>query len=344
MDHLQPDDDLFDVAANWIVKLRSPQASDRDRLEFSRWLNTDKANQIAFDEMLGTWETMALGAELPAASWDPKAQQHAPLNQFKQWLTQLLPGPRNLRLWLASAATCTAALLVAFAFLLDTTSPPQEEFYQTAAGESYQVQLDDGSTVVLNTRTKIEVVYSEQQRLIRLLNGEAYFEVASNKQRPFVVDVGRGTVTAVGTAFNIKRAGNRDEVTVTEGVVRVKQNKDAATPYPESKFVNAEQELTLSGQGLSQAVPSQHQVHWLHRTLNFDGTSLAEALTELNRYLPNPVLFDPSNFRDLKISGTFSTEAPAETLQAIITSFNLQLDANNTLKHTEVANSITQRS
>lgn len=330
MANTQQDDDILDIAANWIVRLRSPEASSRDHVEFSKWLNETPAHQQAFDEMLCTWETMALGAELPEETWNPKAQKQGLLGRWRLRLLSLKPGPANSSQWTAGLVTACLIVMLAVAFVIEQPTPVEPIAYSTAIGEARQIELSDGSIIQLNTQTHIEVVYSEEQRLVKLLKGEAYFAVEGNKSRPFIVDVGRATVTAVGTAFNIKRGKQEDWVAVTEGLVRVKQKKTPTTPFPESKFVQADQHLSLTGNGLSAAKDLDTEIHWLDRTLAFDNTPLNQALDELNRYLTEPVAFKHNDLSELRLSGTFRLDAPNATLQAIIASFDLQFD-NNTI-------------
>lgn len=333
MENTQPADDALDVAAQWIVKLRSPSASARDHAEFSTWLNASDEHLNAFDEMLSTWETLGMGAELPASSWDPKAQNLGFKERWRQRISLWRPGPANQNYWTSGIISMSAAAMLVVAIMINSSPQIEPVTYMTSAGESLRIELADQSVVELNTRTHIEVVYSKQQRLIKLIDGEAYFEVEGNKSRPFVVDVGRGTVTAVGTAFNIKRGDQQDWVAVTEGLVRVKQKRDPTTPYPASKFVQADQHLTLSGTGLGPATQLNNQIHWLASNISFNDTPLNEALAELNRYLTEPVLFESEQLAQLRLSGTFSVDAPQATLEAIAASFDLQL-TNNTLKLT----------
>ncbi|WP_317931198.1 FecR family protein [Halioxenophilus sp. WMMB6] len=323
-EELHSEEDLFDAAAGWIVKLRSPAVSERDHIDFSHWLNASPAHQTAFDEMLESWELMALGAELPESSWNPKVSKRGLAAKLGHLLSRLKPGPASNNFWLGGLVSAAALALVAIAVTLDQSNPTQPEIYQTATGEQQLIELADGSTATLNTHSKIAVAFTEEQRLIQLLEGEAFFQVAPSKRRPFVVESGRGTVTAVGTAFNVYRKSGADMVTVTEGVVRVKQSKNATTPYPESKFVRAREQLALSTNGLSKTEAAPEEMAWLNKTLSFDNTELAEALAELNRYLSQPVKIDHPSLRQLRISGTFRTDSPEETLSAIITTFNLQ--------------------
>jgi transmembrane sensor len=167
--------------------------------------------------------------------------------------------------------------------------------------------------------------------VVRLLSGEAYFDVAPDKSRPFRVDLKRGSVTAVGTAFNIFSDGKTDQVLVTEGVVRVKQAQDESTPYPEAKYVRVREALSLSSTGLSPVRRSSGQLPWLQQTLSFDNTPLEIAVNELNRYLPSPVFAEDPTLAKLRVSGTFSTEAPDETLAALLAGFDLMVQSGGRL-------------
>lgn len=309
---------LLDEAAAWIARLRSDAVSQRDKSEFSRWLNQSDAHAHAFDEMNSAWETLGAASYLPDAQSSAKAAEPQTRPAPGGWL------PR-LNLWQGGLTIACVAALVAVIALFPGSPPIEVQTYSTAAGEQRQVSLPDGSVVDLNTRTTLKVAYSDSQRTLTLESGEAYFEVRSNKQRPFVVDVGSGTVTAVGTAFNIYRQPGQTLVTVTEGVVRVKEAKDATTPSPSSEEAVANQQIALDKRGLGQArnLDTTAALAWRDLTLVFDNIPLPKAIDELNRYLSNPVDASDVSLRQLKVSGTFSLQAPQETLQALVTSFNL---------------------
>lgn len=329
----QTHEDVFDTAAQWLVTLRSADVSHKDHVAFSDWLNADSRHQRAFDELLETWEATALAVELPESSWDPNQQTANFWQKTHRGAAKLLPGPANSKAWISSLMATAAALLVVFALTLNAPAPVEPLLFNTAAGQLKTIELPDGSQVTLNTRTSIAVLYSQEERRVELRDGEAYFDVAPNKRQPFIVDVGQGTVTAVGTAFNILKQGNGiNQVQVTEGVVRVKQQKNATTPYPESKFVKAHQQLQLASNGISEASIGPIEVNWLHQVLSFDNTPLPEVLHELNRYLAEPVTFDSQGLSQLRLTGTFHTDEPEQTLAAIAASFDLSLiDSNKSL-------------
>src|SRR5258708_24248903 len=109
-------------------------------------------------------------------------------------------------------------VIVAFYFLrpqILLLSLVESPYYATAIGERKPVTLTDGSKVLLNTDSRIQIDYSAEQRIVRLLQGEAFFEVAHNRARPFLVYAGANVVRAVGTAFSVHVQKSRVAVVVT---------------------------------------------------------------------------------------------------------------------------------
>lgn len=330
-------DQALDQASEWIVKLRSPDANKQDKIEFSRWLNADAVNPQAFDEVMDLWEAMGDVKEEAFATPAPTASRFKNVFRFNPF-------------GVFTGAAVFAGMIVAVALIV--LAPKEHvEFmeYDLKPGEDALILLDDGTNVHLNTRTHVRITYTDALRLVELIKGEAYFEVASNKKRPFIVDTGRGTVTAIGTAFNINRGSREDTVSVTEGMVRVKQKKDATTPFPESKFVNENYRTTLSSNGLTEAakIDQTKTVEWLSQTITYKNSPISKVLDELNRYLIEPVTYSAGSLNHLKVSGTFSTEVPEDTLQVLIASFDLslsgnrQISAHKTSKNQEKENQAT---
>jgi len=315
----------MDEADAWIVKLRSDSVSVEDKELFSSWLNSSSAHVEAFDRSYAAWETLAAAAYLPGVEAMERGENpDSKWDKIAKTLTHLksqLFGP-----WQLGAAV---ACLFAFFFVaLGFVSEPSEQSFQrfvSAVGQTSVVALEDGSVLELNTNTTVEVSYSQSRRELRLLSGEAYFQVAHDRARPFVVDFGRGSATAVGTAFNIYRQENNSSVTVTEGIVDVREAPDLAIPNPEPVRVRVDQQIDVGQRGVGPVknANTSRLVAWRDKTVIFRNTSLAKAIGELNRYLETPVYTDDSNLNELKVSGTFSLNAPTETLDALVTAFDL---------------------
>jgi transmembrane sensor len=165
---------------------------------------------------------------LPIAEW---RKRHAPHVTRKQCAS--VGNWRWLSGGLAAAAVAAVAMLVimwpsGFHSVASILGGPT--IYQTNVGELRDVHLSDGSSIVLGGRTQLSVAFSGQRRSVKLVEGQAWFKVAHDSHWPFVVTVGDGTITDVGTAFAVSRDSDRVVVTVTEGAVEVTTRKPMRLP------------------------------------------------------------------------------------------------------------------
>ncbi|MDN3638894.1 FecR family protein [Simiduia curdlanivorans] len=308
-------------ASGWIARLRSDAATHADKAAFSSWLNRDANHELAFDNALSDWQTAsALKYSRQAQALLLPSQQSS--HSFSTWFFN----------W--QSAALASIVLAAFVGLgLLKTAPSADVdtlYYATEVGEQKSINLPDGSTINLNTNSQIHVQYSDSERRLILDGGEAFFKVASNRARPFVVDVGEGTVTAVGTAFGVNRDASNIKVTVIEGIVSVKERETQPQIKPESLLVKADEGLSIDLQGLSsvQATNAHQALAWRNKLLVLENQPLTAALSELNRYLKQPVDSSDPSLAKLRVSGTFSLQTPESTLTALITTFDLQQDTS----------------
>ncbi|MFT4047309.1 MAG: FecR domain-containing protein, partial [Solimonas sp.] len=235
------------------------------------------------------------------------------------------------RVWPRRAALAAGlgALLIGtgvFLYGRHASDAVQNTVYATARAQSRDVELSDGSKIALGAATRLDVAYSTDVRRLHLGDGEAYFEVAHNVQRPFVVAAGRLKVVAVGTAFNIRKTGARVEVVVTQGAVDV---EDAATqnvaPAAQTRLPNdgairvaAGQLVVAEAQGLS-VRPADRiaATSWRQGTLQFVDEDLAVVVANLNRYAPREVVIADRSLDGLRYTGTIVQGREAEWLKAI---------------------------
>ena len=174
-------------------------------------------------------------------------------------------------------------------------------------GSVTSVPITDGSTVTLNTNSRIRVAVSDHERRVELNRGEAFFEVAKDPTRPFVVVVGNRRVVAVGTKFSVRRdEQNEVRVIVTEGRVRIE-------PMNEAEAVPAELTAGAIARGAGESVLIQKRpideieeaLSWRKGYLVFRDTPLAEAVTEFNRYNNRRVVIDDPELAQIPIGGNF---------------------------------------
>jgi len=242
---------IYEEACAWFVECRAGDLDDAGRREFDRWLRKSPEHLSSYIEIAAIWNE---GPSLdPGGKWSAgKLIQHARsagddnvvlLSNAGETMTNRVLAERasstvpsqmsntildqetvSRRPWftgwrrLAIAASVAALTILAGALgFLELSSP----IYATALGEQRSIQFEDGSTVELNSRSKIRVKYSKGARDVELIEGQALFHVAHDTGRPFIVAVGATRVRAVGTQFDVYRKSNGTVVTVVEGRVAV---------------------------------------------------------------------------------------------------------------------------
>ena len=219
--------------------------------------------------------------------------------------------------------------------------------FATSVGEMQTVVLADGSTVQLNTDTRLRVKVTPRFRSVVLSRGEAHFEVARAPDVPFVVYTAMGAVRAVGTAFRVRILETDIEVTVSEGAVDLDRVSLTASAGIVDGFPALEESLGLlvAGQTVRFNGPGDHleavrdlstsevvrSLSWREGLLTFSGETLAEVIDEVGRYTNTEVLIVDPAIRDMRIGGVFRTGETDALLDVLETSFGIRVsrtDAN----------------
>jgi transmembrane sensor len=203
------------------------------------------------------------------------------------------------RLALALAASLIVVVGIAW------TMFRQPEQYMTAFGEQRSVMLADGTRVTLNTASKIEVELGKEHRVVRLLQGEALFEVAHDTTRPFDVSASNATVRAVGTQFNVDAHSRLTTVTVIEGRVAFLTGKAPILVAGDRLVVNSVGTATVShGIGLNGVLA------WTRHQLIFERRPLSEVADEFNRYNRARITIESESLRAQEVTGVFQSNDP----------------------------------
>lgn len=207
---------------------------------------------------------------------------------------------------------------VAAAVALAVLVLPPRDTLRTDVGEIRTKTLADGSTVTLNTDTRLRVEMMEKERRIKLLEGQARFDVAHDAARPFRVEAGGIMVTALGTAFDVAALPRGTTVTLIEGKVVVDV---AASKAPARVALAPGEQLVAKAEAKPVKRPARMAaaLAWQRREVDINSLSLAEALAEVNRYSDTKVRVLDSSLQDAKVSGVFRTgdvEAVSYALQS----------------------------
>ncbi len=296
---------IDDQALAWVARLRSDACQEDDRRAFALWLAQDTRHLIAMDSALELWDDMA-------------AVRHLPLDTTRR------PAANQPRWW--AAAAVAASLVLAMVLWPSLQESPSERLLQTAYGEQETFELEDGSSLQLNANSRVSVTYSDDERLLTLSRGEAYFDVVSNPARPFHVDTGNARVTAIGTAFNIKLQDEDTTITVTEGVVRITELGETGNRVPTSEVLHANQQLLASPRGLqpARAVDPAGMLAWQSGELVAEALPLPELARQLERYHGLQIIITDPDVAAMTVSGVFQLDQPGAILDALELSHNLQ--------------------
>jgi transmembrane sensor len=218
-----------------------------------------------------------------------------------------------------------AAALAMVIFTWWTTASVQAAQFATAVGEQRTVMLEDGSRVTLNTRSVVEVRLYRDRREIDLRAGEAFFEVASDPDRPFTVRTRLGEARVLGTKFAVWLQPQSVEVTTQEGLVRVAASApDGAAPVyvrPGERALIDERrgDLRVERADLGRID------NWRQRRLEFDAVPLADALAEFSRYTPKMLRPGDGATGAIRISGVFRTGDVGALGASLKGSFGLEI-------------------
>lgn len=328
-----------DEACEWLVRLDGEKPLSGDELrELVAWLKRSPAHRDALERHARLWDRM-----------DTLAVLAVPLgrSRIRLWrhLAARVPIPLVRP---ALAVGCAAVALVVAVMLAPWGDDSQETApgiaagaFATSVGEMQTVALADGSTVQLNTDTRLRVKVTPELRSVVLSRGEAHFEVASAPDVPFVVYTAMGAVRAVGTAFGVRILTTDVEVTVSEGTVDLDRVSLAEPVGLVEEFPALEESLGLlvAGQTVRFNGPGDHleavrdlgtsevvrSLSWREGLLTFSGETLAEVIDEVGRYTNTEVLIVDPAIRDMRIGGVFRTGETDALLDVLETSFGIRV-------------------
>lgn len=324
-DNSPVDDDLFDQAVHWILRLdEAPRDADTLR-RYRDWLAAApdaRAQAVAAARaLLGMLQRPAaeVGDELGIAPQQPAPSPPAAVAAVAPAVTQRRPR-RPPRRWQAVAAALVLAIGAGTWLGAVGLDRLRSDAY-TEVGAMRRLQLEDGSVITLNTDSAIAVRMREGTRAVRLLRGEAFFQVAHDPRRPFVVDSAGGSARVLGTAFNVHLDDGAARVSVVEGRVAVRAPAGAT-----GTVLGAGQSAWLAGSTVRRetGVDPFAVAAWRRQQLVFYNTPLSQVVRELSRYR-HGVIRLRGDVAALPVSGAFNIADPDAGLQVLLDS--LQLDA-----------------
>ncbi|WP_137133401.1 FecR family protein [Rhizobium sp. FKY42] len=291
-------------AADWLLRNSDPNQSPTERAHFEKWLARDPENCRTYSAA-----ERLLGDASRVIEADPalKNIKVKPQNRTKP-----------VSLTLAALAIATGLF-----FALDGPIRLQADVI-AGTDEMPLVTLEDGSEVQLNASSAIAVDFTEKRRNIRLLRGQAFFQVAPVADRPFTVMAGLTRVTALGTAFDVRYGDADTEVTVTEHSVQVEFDAQGVNPV----YVNKDQQVAYhyeKQERVISPIDGNLALAWRRGQIALDNAPLSYVIEEMNRHLKGKIVVADSALANRRVSGTIKIADTDSALAFVTTALGVRV-------------------
>jgi transmembrane sensor len=332
------------AAADWFARREGGRWCAEDQVHLEAWLDASTANRIAYIRLQTAWERTgrlkALGAGVPTGiipprdSWGFRASPKGSLDRHE--LQEIdaehsLQQTPHVRAALSRRFAPAMAISVVIVMALGTVwqfLANNAHSYTTQIGAISTVPLSDGSKITLNTDSQIRVALNASERRIELDQGEAYFEVAKDAARPFIVAIADKRVIAVGTKFSIRREHDDIRVLVTEGRVRIERN-GSSSRTPETQLAAGSQARTSQAAVLVNQPPPmevEQLLSWRTGYIVFRDTTLTDAVADFNRYTNRKIVLEDPSIANIRIGGNFRSDNADAFLSLIQSGFPIHVE------------------
>lgn len=289
--------DIDRAASAWLARHEMTRLTPAELEAFEAWRAADPRHAEAFEAVSRTLAEVASLSSL--AELEPLEPER--------------PGWRGRAAAGVGAIAATLAAVLIVPALLD--QPDIEA--STLVAEIRPITLPDGTKVTLGASSEIKADFDAGERRVRLIRGEAFFEVAQDGRRPFVVDAGGTEIRDIGTSFEVKRAAGRLEVGVLEGIVDVRAHNllgrdGAARRVLAGQRVRAQESVlgpvvASATVGAVEVAPAAAGA-WREGQLAYDDTRLADVVADLNRYYRPGVRLEAGAIGDTRLAASFKAD------------------------------------
>lgn len=320
---------LDEIAANWVARMDARALTGDEERQLQEWLDSDVRCLGAYARARAIFVSPDIASAIPAA-------RHPYFGNLIR------------RGGLLAAAACA---LIVSVLLFSQREQVETRVYVSELGEVRQIPLEDGSRITLNTNSSLQVEYRNDSRRVALQRGEAYFEVAKDAQRPFVVVGSSAQARAIGTSYSVRmtQAVGEMQIRVASGRVAVEAPQpDVIAPLAtvrnwlgskanNAAYLNANQEADVrlgkdahgSGQiqlSIRDLQPGifERSLMWREGLLSFEGVTLAEAIEEFSRYSRQKIIIRGALAQE-RVSGLFAAADPVAFAHAIALSLKIKL-------------------
>lgn len=331
-------------ALAWIAQLNGDHVTEKDLAAFREWVNRSPAHQKEIRELSGLWSGLnALTVmDEPIRQADLVSKRLRKREMRKHWKSWIVfPA-------LAGVVAISALVLSPIISPVENDAARYEAFvnfplvFKTSKGEQQIHSFEDGSVITLNTDSHIEVDFTEGQRDVRLLKGEALFSVAHDEKRPFLVFANDGIVRAVGTEFSVHLTKDAIDVLVSEGSVELSTLKPTLPTLKTTKtsasnakvaslgIIKAGHTARVEASKASIALVSNEaidaELSWRVGRLEFTGEGLEQAIAEYTRYTDLNIVISDPELKDIRLGGSFPTGETGLFFRTLELQFGITVD------------------
>ncbi|SDT38907.1 FecR family protein [Pseudomonas prosekii] len=293
----------MDQALDWLIVMGSP--SEEQSRQFHEWLAADPLHAEAFAKAQAIWD----GPQVVQSAQNLAAQPAK-----VSVLARLRPHWKPL---------ATAAVLILGLFSFSNVPLRLQADHLTVVGERQRLQLEDGSKVLLNTNSAFSSTINDQQRVARLYQGEAFFEVPANRDQALEIDAGPVKASVRDTDFAVRYLDGVAQVRVQRGDVDLRATRDDARVR-----LSAGESIRIGPNGFDRPakLDAATDLAWVDGRLVFENCPLSQVLAELRRYYPGWIINNNEQLADVAVTGNYRLDQPLDVVRSLahITSARLQ--------------------
>lgn len=308
----KPDRELIRQATDWLMRLSAAPADRKLHDAAEAWRASDPARAAAWRRAERAWRAVAFAAAdrpLPKVPASPRATSRAVRRMM--------------------AATALGAAL-ALSFYAPSLVRNFGVDHVTTTAEHRGLDLPDGSLAELGAASSLDVEFGETGRLVKLLSGEAFFNVKSGDPRPFTVQAGGISVVVTGTAFNVRLGDEAIAVAVEHGSVEVRmpsQEAGQGAKVPVVRRLQAGEQLVARADGTIEQgpVPVAEAGSWRRHRLFVDGATVGDVIAHLRRYNAGWIVVTDGNLLRQRVTGLYDLRDPVEALRVLVGPFGTQV-------------------
>jgi transmembrane sensor len=284
-------DPMRATAFRWLTRMLDGELSDRERVQFEEWLRQDAGHSVAFAEAERLWHDVGLSAP----------NEPVPI----------VPTQRGMRPGFVLTGMATLAACVALAFFaaspdfVTTDDTSELVVVTTTTGETRQLTMSDGTEIVLGAASSIRL--DDQIRRAELLAGEAFFDVATDPDKPFEVAAPATQIRVVGTRFDVRTGPTETHVSVSHGIVEV---SPAGARSGQARRLTAGQRISAHRSGTLGLVGTfdLKAPDWRSGWRAYENATLGDVIADINRYRSVPIRIGSPAISDDRITVSFRTD------------------------------------